>query len=320
MGYAQSILAPYAKMTEPCGVDLFQHMATFVRIADSGSISKAARSLRLSVAMTSRHLRALEEHLGVELMRRTTRSLALTEAGTEFLFRSRSLLAGVDEACDVVRPGCGATGLVVLSLPVSFGLAKVSSLFYALIAEHSRLKFDMRFEDRIVDLLGDGIDLAIRAGVSPPDSPFVVARRLAAVRRVVCASPTFLARHARVNAIPALARLPCIVQGEAPTTWHFDAPDGSRPVVVNGRIRTNNILAAREAALAGAGIARLPLWIIYEDLRKKQLVRILEGIELPLVEIFGLFHRGSRRSSTLRIILDSLALELPRRLEIGSGP
>src|SRR5262245_9850656 len=122
-------LAWHAKVAEPACVDLLQHMATFVRIVDSGSISKAARSMRLSVAMTSRHLRALEEQLGVELVRRTTRHLALTEAGSEYLARARSLLAAVQEASEAVRPGVGPSGLLVVSLPVSFGLAQVAPLF-----------------------------------------------------------------------------------------------------------------------------------------------------------------------------------------------
>jgi len=123
-------------------MDLLQHMATFVRIADSASISRAARSLGLSVAMASRHLRALEEHLGVELMRRTTRQLALTEAGSEFLVRSRAVLAGVDEAREVVRPGRGAAGLLVMSLPVSFGLAQLAPLLPAFLEKHPRLELD----------------------------------------------------------------------------------------------------------------------------------------------------------------------------------
>ena len=103
-----------------------------------------------------------------ELMRRTTRALALTEAGAAFLVRSRTILASVNDARDVVRPGRGVAGVVSVSLPVSFGLAQIALLFPALIAAHPRLKLDLRFEDRIVDLLGDGVDLAVRAGMLLP--------------------------------------------------------------------------------------------------------------------------------------------------------
>ncbi len=292
-------------------------MNTFVRIAEAGSISKAAVSLRLSVAMASRHLRALEDDLGVELIRRTTRALALTEAGTEFLVRSRALLAGVSEARDAVRPGRGVTGVVSISLPVTFGLAQIGPLFPALLAAHPRLKLDLRFEDRAVDLLGDGVDLAIRAGMRPPDSPFVIARKLATVDRVLCASPAFLAKHGRIATVAALARVPCLVQGPAPTRWSFDLPDGPSSVEVDGRVRTSNVIALREAVLAGLGVARLPTWIVVDDLRKKRLVRVLETATMPIVEVYGMFHAGSKGSAAIRAVLDFLHDELPRRTKMS---
>ncbi len=288
-------------------------MTTFVRIADAGSISKAATSLQLSVAMASRHLRALEEDLGVELIRRTTRALALTEAGAEFLLRSRALLAGVSDARDAVRPGRGAVGMVSISLPVSFGLAQIGPLFPALLAAHPRLKLDLRFEDRVIDLLADGVDLAIRAGMSPPDSPFVIARKLATVERLLCASPAFIAKHGRITSVDALARLPCLVQGPAPTRWSFDTSDGPASVEVEGRVRTSNVIALREAVLAGLGVARLPGWIVDDDLRKKRLVRVLATATMPIVEIYGMFHAGSKGSAAIRAVLDFLQDELPRR-------
>jgi DNA-binding transcriptional LysR family regulator len=295
-------------------MDLFQHITTFVRIADAGSISEAARSLRLSVAMASRHLGALEAHLGVQLVRRTTRHLALTEEGTEFLLRSRALLAGVDEAREVVRPGRGATGLLVISLPVSFGLSLVSPLFSELLARHPRLKVDLRFEDRFVDLLGDGIDLAIRAGAPPPDSPFVVARRLATVRRLLCAAPSLLREHGAPTSLEALRQMPCVVQGPPPTRWRFQTEGGTEAVEVDGRVRSNNVIALRDAAVAGAGIAQLPEWIVRDDLRRRRLVPVLPKLPLVAVDVFGIFHSGARGSAAIRAALDFLGEELPKRM------
>jgi DNA-binding transcriptional LysR family regulator len=289
-------------------------MTTFVRIADAGSISHAARSLRISVAMASRHLRALEEHLGVDLMRRTTRRLALTEAGAEFLARSRAVLAGAVEACDVVRPGHGATGLLVISLPVSFGLAQVAPLFPALLDKHPRLELDLRFEDRFVDLVNDGVDLAIRAGVPPPDSPFVVARKLMTVERVLCAAPAFLAKHPKISTVASLGGLPCVLQGPAPAPqkWAFETPSGPEVVSVRGRVRTNNVVALRAAVVAGAGVARLPLWIVYEDLEKRRLVRLLPEASMPLIEVFAMFHRGAKGSAAVQAVVSFLRDRLPQ--------
>lgn len=301
-------------------MDLLQHLATFVRIAEAGNISKGARSRNLSVAMASRHLRALEEELGVALMRRTTHQLDLTEAGAELLARARAVLASVDEAKDAVRPGRGAVGLVVVSLPVSFGLAMIEPLFHQLLRDHPRLRLDLRFEDRAVDLLSDGVDLAIRAGIALPDSPFLVARRLATVRRVLCASRGFLAQHGPIESTADLARSPCVVQGPAPTRWHFagaEPPHALDDVVVDGRLRTNNVIAVRSAVLEGEGVGRLPLWIVKEDLRAERLVQVLPHLELTRVDVFGLVHR-SASTSAVRAVLDRLQAELPARLE-GQG-
>lgn len=303
-------------------MDLLQHMETFVRIADAGSISRAAKGLRLSVAMTSRHLRALEDDLGVELIRRSTRKLALTDAGVEFLARSRALLAGADEARRAVRPGPGAAGRLVMSLPVSFSLARLGPVFPALLAEHPRLELDLRFEDRFVDLLGDGVDLAIRAGAVPPDSPNVVARKLAIIDRVLCATPSFLARH-RVASVDALARVPCVVQGGS-TKWIFDPAPGKasepspppRVIDVRGRFQTNSITALREAILGSVGVGRLPLWIADEDLQKRRLVQVLPELTLRSLDVFGMFLTSSRGSAAIHAVLDFLARELPRRTKM----
>jgi DNA-binding transcriptional LysR family regulator len=307
-------------MTQDRPVDVLQHLTTFVRIADAGSISAAARTLRLSVAMASRHLRALEEEFGTPLMRRTTRRIDLTDAGTELLARARGLLIGLEEARAAVRPGRGAAGLVVLSAPVSFGLAKLAPLVPALLAAHPRLTLDVRFDDRVVDLLGDGVDLAIRVGVAAPDSPFLVARRLATYERVLCASPAFLDQAGPLHDVAALATAPCVVHGTAPTSWQFETLTGPVSVTVTGRVRTNNILAVRDAALAGLGVAQVPRWLVVEDLRKKRLVRILEGAVLPTVHVIGLVHAAARGTARLRHVLDFLADALPAAMSAASPP
>lgn len=297
-------------------MDMLQRLDTFVRIADQGSISRAARSLGLSVAMASRHLRALEREFGVELMRRNTRRLGLTEAGQELLSRARSVLQNISEARDVLRPGRGAAGLLVVSLPVSFGLAQIGPLFPEILERHPRLRLDLRFEDRIVDLLAEGIDLAIRAGSRPPDSPFLAARRIATLRRVLCASPTFLAKHRRLHQVEDLARVPCVLQGAPPTVWTFETAGGMEEVKVDGRFRSNNVFAMREAALSGLGVARLPEWIMADDLQAKRLVRIFPDYTIPLVEILGVYHASARGSAAIHAVLDHLQAELPKRAQL----
>jgi DNA-binding transcriptional LysR family regulator len=299
-------------MADPAVVDLLQHLRTFVRIAEAGNISKAAPSLGLSIAMASRHLRALEDDLGVSLMRRTTRRVDLTDEGEEMLLRARAILSGIEDARDAVKPGRGAAGSVVMSVPVSLGLAQISPLLPKLLERHPRLKLDLRFDDRSIDLIGEGVDLAVRAGAAIPDSPFIVGRRLATFERVLVASPGFLKANGAVESVGDLGKVCCLVQGAAPTRWQFETLTGPASVVVEGRVRTNNILAVRDAALAGVGVAQVPLWLVAEDLRKRRLVRVLPAAVLPVVQVFGLFHRGARSSASVRAVLDHLATELPR--------
>jgi DNA-binding transcriptional LysR family regulator len=289
---------------------VFQQMTTFVRIADAGNISRAARSLQLSVPMVSRHLRWLEDELGAPLMRRTTRRVDLTEAGQEFLPRARAILAGVEEAKATLRPGTGIVGRVVLSVPTSFGLARIAGLIPALLDRHPRLRVELRFEDRTVDLIEDGVDVAIRAGRLPPDSPFIVARQLACFARVVCASPKLLAACGRIDAVAKLAELPCVVHGPPPTVWEFQTPEGPETVAVDGRLRTNNLLAVRDAVVAGAGIAWLPSWLAAPDLRARRLKPVLPQAHLSPVEVYGLFHTQARGATVVRAVLDYLASEL----------
>ena len=296
---------------------MFQQMTTFVRIADMGSISRAARSLGLSVAMASRHLGWLEKELGIALMRRTTRRIDLTDEGGEFLARARVLLAGVEDAKQVVRPGRGAAGRVVLSVPVAFGLGRLAPLLLGLLDAHPRLHVDLRLEDRAVDLLADGVDIAVRAGATPPDSASIVARRLGAYARALCASPKFLAKHGPITSVAALASVPCVLHGTGPTAWTFETPTGPESVFVDGRMRTNNLLVVRHAVLQGAGIGWLPHWLVAEDLRKRRLVRVLEGAVQPSIEIFGLFHKQARGAGAIRAVLDYFTEALRREDERG---
>lgn len=299
-------------------MDIVQLLTTFVSIVDSGSISSAARKRRLSVPMASRHLRALEGELGVSLVRRTTRRMDLTPAGTELLPRARRLLAGLDEARQAVRPSKTAVGQLTLSVPVSFGLAKIAPLVPRLLEKHPQLAVDVRYEDRVVDLLGDGVDLALRVGVAAPDSPFLMARRLATYERVVCAAPSFLKRHGAIDEVESLARTPCLILGGAPTRWEFETPSGARSVTVTGRARSNNVLALRDAALAAIGVAVLPKWLIAEDLRARRLVRVLEGAVLPTVSVLGLVHSDARHSNPLRLVQDFFAAALPHALRTST--
>jgi DNA-binding transcriptional LysR family regulator len=295
--------------------DVFQQMTTFIRIVDAGNISRAARSLGLSVAMASRHLRWLEDELGAPLLRRTTRRIDLTEAGLEFAPRARAILAGVDEAKAVVRPGPGVAGRVVLSVPPTLGVRRIAPLLPALLNQHPRLRVEIRFEDRAIDLIKDGVDIAVRAGRPLPDSPFIVGRKIASFERVVCASPKFLAAHGPIDAVAKLVKLPCIVHGTPPTVWEFETPNGPESVHIDGRLRTNHLLAIREAVVAGIGVAWLPSWLVKPDILARRVKPVLVGMKLSSLDVYAIFHAQSRGATAMRAVLDYLAAELPASLE-----
>jgi DNA-binding transcriptional LysR family regulator len=151
----------------------------------------------------------------------------------------------------------------------------------------------------------------------------VVARRLATFERVVCASPRLLARTGRIDEVAKLAELPCVLHGAAPTEWDFQTADGRESVTVDGRLRTNNLLAVRDAVVAGLGIGWLPSWLADADLRGRRLKRVLDGATMPAIDVYGLFHPQARANGAVRVVLDCLASELPRsfgRREEGAAP
>jgi DNA-binding transcriptional LysR family regulator len=174
---------------------------------------------------------------------------------------------------------------------------------------------EIRFEDRAVDLIKDGVDIAVRAGRVPPDSPFIVARKIASFERVLCASPKFIADHGPIDAISKLVKVPCVVHGAPPTVWEFETPHGPESVLIDGELRTNHLLAVREAVVAGVGVAWLPSWLAKPDIVARRVKAVLTGMKLPPLVVYALFHTRSRGATAMRAVLDYLAVELPACLE-----
>lgn len=288
---------------------MFEQMTTFVRIAETGNITRAARSLGLSLPMASRHLRWLEKELGIPLVHRTTRQLHLTDAGQEFAMRARALLVDLDDAKEALRPGPSLVGRVVVAAPNALGAYQLSSIMPSFAAKHPGLRVELRLEDRAVDLVKEGLDLAIRAA-APPDQASLVARELATYKRVVCAAPSFLARHGAIDSIATLSAAPCVLHGCGPAVWNFDTPEGQKSVTVNGPLCTNSVVIIRDAILAGVGVAWLPDYVIGDELRDGRLVRLLPDAKLPPIRVFGIMPKQARQTATVRAVLDILGTAL----------
>ena len=288
---------------------MFEQMTTFVRIAELGSITRAARSLGLSLPMASRHLRWLEQELGTALVRRTTRQLHLTEAGQEFATRARTLLFGLEEAKRALQPGPSVAGRVVVTAPSALGTYQLSSVLPSLATTYPNLRVELRLEDRVVDLVKEGVDLAIRAA-APPDHASLVARELATYHRVVCAAPSFLARHGAIDSLAALAAAPCVLHGCGPAVWKFETPEGRKSISVDGPLCTNNVAIIRDAVLAGVGAAWLPDYVLGDELRDGRLLPLLPEAKLPPIRIFGIMPKQARQSASVRAVLDVLSAAL----------
>lgn len=257
-----------------------EHLVTFVRVAELGSYTQAAQALDLSRTRVSRQVMALEASLGARLIQRTTRRLHLTEAGERYLARAQSILQALDEAAAEVGQGTSdMRGQLRVNGPMSFGTRYLAPLVAQFMLAHPTLEVRLDLNDRRVDLLEEGYDVAIRIG-SLPDSS-LVARRLTRCRLLFCASPDYLATHGEPESIQALAHHRCLRyrSGQNTADWQL----ATQPISVRGPMESNNGDVLTYAAEAGLGIAQQPSFLVTESIASGRLVPIL--IDEPTVRL-----------------------------------
>jgi DNA-binding transcriptional LysR family regulator len=251
-------------------------MAVFVAVADSGGFSAAARRMDVSKAMVSKAVGRLEERLGVRLMQRTTRRLSLTEAGAAYLPHARQALEAAQAAEEAAMRGLAAPrGTLRINAPMSFGILHLAPLLAEFARRYPEVQVDLCLDDRIIDLIAGGFDLAIRIGQLRDSS--LVARPIGVSRNVICAAPTYLAQHGVPATPAALADHDGLIYSLASDadTWTLTRGRRSERVRVRGRFHANNSLALRHALLDGLGIARTPRFVVSEDLAAGRLVPLL---------------------------------------------
>jgi len=301
-------------------MDLLAQMATFVSVVDGKSLSAAARAQRLSLPAVSRQLRALEQELGTALLVRSTRRLHVTDAGREWYERSRRILADVDDARDAVRAGSqGVSGRLVVSASLTFGTTVIVPRLAKLAERHPQLVIDLRLEDQLVDMVAEGVDIAVRAGSPPPDSTAFVAQPLFSTKRVLVAAPRWLRRNGTPRAPEQLRSKPCLVQvtlGGNAIPWTLQ--ERSRPervvtVDVRGQLRTNTPSVLCTFALQGVGVAYLPDWVVAPHLADGSLRAVLPSWASPPITSWALLraeHRGSARHRTFLAALPKSSADL----------
>ena len=288
-------------------------MNVFRRVLELRSFSAAARDLRLSNAAVSKHVASLEERLRVRLLHRTTRRVAATPAGDVYYQRCTRLLDDLVEAeQSISSSGSTPHGLLRVNAPVSFGVMHVAPLLPAFLQRWPDIKVELTFDDRFIDLVEEGVDVAIRVGYSLPDSATLVAQRLARTRHVLCATPRFLRAHGAPACPADLARFNCIGYSQSRTRgeWQFIAPDGPVRVPIKGNLEMNNSIAIREAVLGGVGIALLPLFYVEPWLRKKRLREVLAPYNPANLFVNAVYPGQRHLSARLRVFIDFLKSRL----------
>ncbi|MEH2612390.1 LysR family transcriptional regulator [Bradyrhizobium sp. AZCC 1693] len=289
-------------------MDLVSAMATFVRAVDAGSLSAAARSLPSSLTSVSRHISALEEHFGTRLLLRTTRQLALTDEGRILYERAKAVLGEVKEIEAALSRGRHQpSGRIRVSSPSLMGRLVIAPLLAEFLRRYPALSVDLLLVDRPVDMVEEDIHLAIRIG-RLRDSQ-LVARKLADLRMIVCASPDYLARRGTPRAPADLVHHDCLVFSDAPGSaeWRF-ADDGKagRKIRISGRLWMNSLEALATVAKEGAGIARVPSWQVEADLAAGRLVRLLADYEPAPVPLHLMFQPSRLASPKIRAFVDYL--------------
>jgi DNA-binding transcriptional LysR family regulator len=255
-------------------VDTLGDLDIFARVVTARSMSAAGRELDLSPAVISKRIRRLEERLGVRLLQRTTRQLALTEAGQGFYERVISILASVQEAESWVASGAAtARGVLKVSAPTSFGRLHIAPHLRAFLDRHPLVTVEIVLSDAFVDIVGEGFDVAVRIADLADSS--LVARRLAPNHRVLCATPDYVRRHGAPATVDDLARHTLIAHNA--DQWRLEGPTGPAMVRVRGPLRTNSSEVVREALLGGVGVALRSTWDVGPELKDGRLVRLLPG-------------------------------------------
>lgn len=289
-------------------MDQLREIEAFVAVAQLGSFVKAADKLGLSKAMVSRHVSELEARLGVRLMQRSTRRLSLSDAGAEYLQRCVQILAELADANAAVSAGAvQAQGLLKITAPLTFGIRHLAPLWGEFLRVHPRVALEVNLNDRVVDLIEEGYDLAVRIGQLAPST--LVARRIASARLILCASPRYLKQAASIRELADLAQHDVIAYSYLATgeQWHFSGPEGARSITVHPRLRSNSGETCRAAALADQGVVFQPGFLVGEDLKAGRLVQILPQYEGPELDISVVYASRQHLSHKVRAMVEFLA-------------
>ena len=291
-------------------VDRITSMRVFVRATSAGSLSAAARHQGMSPAMATKHVDALEAHLGVKLFHRSTRRLTLTDAGNHYLEACQRILADIDETeAGIASQRIEASGLLRLNVPLTFGIHYIAPLLYEFSRRHPAVKVELGLSDSQVDLIDGGWDMAVRIGRLGDSA--LQARKLGDVPMALCAAPTYLDARGVPRRVADLAQHNCLTYSLSTSTGAQEWPFGRNGEVrtkVDGDLLANNGEALLAAAVQGQGLIYQPLFIVVEALRRGELVLLeLDQPTLTIDGIYILYPPDRRPPAKVRVMIDFLA-------------
>jgi DNA-binding transcriptional LysR family regulator len=291
-------------------MDRLAAMQTFVRVAEAGSFTAVADQMAVARSAVTRQIAALEGHLGVKLMARSTRRLSLTSEGATYLEQCREILDRIDAAeGDLAGEGQTLRGIIRTTVPLAFGLLHLTPLILEFAQAHPGIHIDVDFNDRRVNLIEDGMDLGLRITEHLPET--TVARRLAVCRFVVVASPDYLRRHGEPRHPDELARHTCFAYSLASRgSWAFQVDGKIRHVDIHGQLTANNGSVLLEAARRGMGITYQPTFIAADAIRDGSLVPILGSFATPRLDMCAVFPGNRFVPQRVRAFVDFLASRL----------
>lgn len=290
-------------------MDRLRALEVFVEVVRKEGFARAAEALDTSPANVTRYISDLEAHLNTRLLNRSSRKMSLTPSGEALFERARSILEDVQEAEAIVSSAAlQPHGTLRINAPLSFGVLHLAPLWPQFAERYPDVKLEISLVDRVVDIVEEGFDMAIR--ISRAGAAGNVARKLGAARNVVCAAPDYLRRHGTPLAPADLARHRCIVYANngLADEWPFlDAAGKPQHVKVPAVMQTNNGDTARAAALAGMGVIWQPTFLVGEDLRAGRLVQLMPGWSLPDIDVLAVYPSRRHLSARVRVMIDFLA-------------
>lgn len=292
-------------------MNLVLSMSIFRRVAETESFSETARELGLSQPTVSKHISALEEHLKVKLLNRSTRQLSLTEIGRQYYVQCTHILDELSATEATIRDHQSVpSGTLRINMPVTFGEIEIMPHIWKFLSQYTELKLDLIMVDHYIDLVKEGVDCAIRVG--PLTDSSLIARKIGSFKRITVATPEYLARHGEPGSISDLKDHDCIVFTLLTTRndWQFTGPNGTESIQVHGRLSANNPRMMRDAVLKHVGIAVIPTWLIDDHLKQGKVKAILSEYTPKPMEIHVLYPQRQFVPAKVRCFIDYFQLAL----------